>query len=575
MDFKSNFRDLNIEYSDIGYLAFLTVFSCMLFAYMIGFNLKLGIYCSDVLVYLTNSIRFAGVNLGLSSSMYLSPVICFLSSILIRFGLGGELSIYIVTGIFAVFGNIGLYCLLKTRFDSLLSLTGAVLFSSFSLNVLWLANGTLDIPAVALSIWAIVFTIVALKNSRYFYPAILIWVLAVFTRYTAILILAFMILYYLFERDIIGKLDLLINDRDSFKSRLSDYVASEEFRNILKSAILSILLVSAFLLMIHLLGSRLTFLYQGSSIVSGAKGSLIDKAYTTDRYFYIHDFLNFLFTNKVVFNEKIPVLVEASPLAYLVGFIFILGLIREILFSLKSFDLDKFFNCNDYHLKYLNSMHLSIFAILALILICISFKFSIVLCIAFLFVFSIILSGLFKNEEFGSLNLLFLIWFFSYLLFFTFLDVKVNRYIITALPSFVYFFILALESILDYIKDLNFSALKFDIREVIPIVLIVLAVFSAFSFAGCVEIDDAIKSPELMAYYLMNYDENYSSSQVAVYNVRYYDWLLKMKTIPMEDDKIDVLESSNITYYISDNEFELENYRMIHKENDLYLYRHI
>lgn len=107
MNFKMDFKDLNIEYSDIKYLAFLTIFSCLLVSFMVDFNLKLGIYCSDVLIYLTNSMRFAGVNLGLSSNMYLSPVICFLSSILIRLGLGGELSIYIVTGIFAVIGNIG------------------------------------------------------------------------------------------------------------------------------------------------------------------------------------------------------------------------------------------------------------------------------------------------------------------------------------------------------------------------------------------------------------------------------------------------------------------------------------
>lgn len=575
MNFKTVFKDLNIEYSDIKYLAFLTIFSCLLVAFMIDFNLKLGIYCSDVLIYLTNSMRFAGVNLGLSSNMYLSPVICFLSSLLIRLGLNGELSIYIVTGIFAVLGNIALYLLLKTRFDSLLSLTGSVLFSSFSLNVLWLANGTLDIPAVALSIWAILFTIIALKNSKYFILSILIWVLAVFTRYTALLILAFMILYYLFEKDLVGKLDLLIYDKKSFKIRLFDYMGNEEFKNIIKGIIISFALVFVFLIIIHLSGSRWTFLYQGSSIASGAKGSLMDKAYTTDTYFYIHDFLNFLFSNKVVFNDKIPVLVGASPLAYLIGLIFILGYLVNGFSLFKSFNLKKFLDTNNYHLKYFNNRHLALFSIILLILICISFKLSVVISIGILLILCLVLSGIFKNQEFANLNLLFLAWFLSYLLFFTFLDIKVNRYIITALPAFVYFFILALDNLLNYYKGLNLSkSLKSTILKAIPILLIIFAIFSAFSFAGTVEMNEAIKSPELMADYLMDYDVNYSSSQVAVYNVRYYDWLLKMKTIPLEDEKIDVLESSNITYYISDNEFDLSNYTMIHKENNLYLYKH-
>ena len=150
-----------------------------------------------------------------------------------------------------------------------------------------------------------------------------------------------------------------------------------------------------------------------------------------------------------------------------------------------------------------------------------------------------------------------------------------GHYIITALPAFVYFLILALESLLDHCKDLNLlKSLKRGVWKVIPIILILLAVFSAFTFAGTVEIDERIKAPELMADYLMDYDENYTSSQVAVYNVRYYDWLLKMKTIPLPDERINVLDSSNITYYISDNEFNLSNYTMIHKENNLYLYKH-
>ena len=72
----------------------------------------------------------------------------------------------------------------------------------------------------------------------------------------------------------------------------------------------------------------------------------------------------------------------------------------------------------------------------------------------------------------------------------------------------------------------------------------------------------------------IHYDDDYSSKEVAVYNVRYYDWLLKMKTIPLEDKNIGDLDASNITYYISDNPWDLKNYDLLHKENNLYLYKH-
>ena len=594
MNIKMDFKDWNMDRSDIKYLVFITIISTLLVAYMIDFNLKLGIYCSDVLIYLTNSLRFAGVNLGYGSDMSLSPVICFLSSLLIRLGLKGEISIYIITGIFAIIGNLGLYCLLKVRFDSLLSLTGAILFSSFSLNVLWLANGTLDIPAVAVSIWAIFFTIIASKNSVYYILAIPLWVIAVFTRYTALLMFAFMVLYYLFEKDFIGKVDLLFSRKISFekkKSQAVNYFKSDEFKSIFKGCLISIILILIFVIAIHLFGSRLTFLSQSSSIASGSKGSVIDNAYSTDTFFYIHDFLNFLYTNKVIFSERIPNLVGVGPLAYLIGIILVSGLFKGAIDFFKTFSLKRLINENGtYSHRYLSKKCLLSYLILSLLLVVLSFSFNSLVSIIFLLIFSIVLyallvnldgylnNGLNGNLTYSSnqkLNVLFFAWFFSYLIFFTFLDIKVNRYIITALPAFVYFFILALEYLLDYIEKLiSHSKSKFNLQKIIPIILIILAIFAAFSFAGNVEIDDTIKSPEIMADYLIHYDDNYSSKEVAVYNTRYYNWLLKMNTIPLEDKNIDYLEESNITYYISDNPWDLKNYDLVHKENNLYLYKH-
>ena len=65
-------------------------------------------YCSDVYVYLLNSLNFAGIDLGSHSPLYLSPVICFCTSLLFRLGYVDITSIYIVTGVFAIFGMVGL-----------------------------------------------------------------------------------------------------------------------------------------------------------------------------------------------------------------------------------------------------------------------------------------------------------------------------------------------------------------------------------------------------------------------------------------------------------------------------------
>ena len=163
MGFKNIFEDLNISRNDFSYLLILTVFSIIITYVLINHNLNLGIYCSDVFVYLTNSLTFAGFKSS-NVYLYLSPLICFLTSILFSLGFLTETSLYVVTGFFCILGNIGIYVFLKNRFSSLLSLCGAFLFGAFSLNLLWWANGTLDIPAVALSIWTIIFIVYGLND---------------------------------------------------------------------------------------------------------------------------------------------------------------------------------------------------------------------------------------------------------------------------------------------------------------------------------------------------------------------------------------------------------------------------
>ena len=160
MMFKSILEDLNISKNDFLYLFILTVFSILITYTLINFNQTLGIYCSDVFIYLSNALVFAGYESSILY-LYLSPVICILTAILFKLGFLSEVSLYLVTGIFCIFANIGIYALLKNKFSSLLSLCGAFLFGSFSLTLLWWANGTLDVPAVALSIWTIIFLILA------------------------------------------------------------------------------------------------------------------------------------------------------------------------------------------------------------------------------------------------------------------------------------------------------------------------------------------------------------------------------------------------------------------------------
>ena len=570
MMFKSILEDLNISKNDFLYLFILTVFSILITYTLINFNQTLGIYCSDVFIYLSNALVFAGYESSILY-LYLSPVICILTAILFKLGFLSEVSLYLVTGIFCIFANIGIYALLKNKFSSLLSLCGAFLFGSFSLTLLWWANGTLDVPAVALSIWTIIFIILAVdKDSKYYMMAFPFFVLAVFTRYTALFLLPLILLYYLSKHDFFTNLDLLIINRHEFSKKLKSYLRSDEFRNILKSFAIAFVLVMLFSATILAYGSNLSFLTQSSTFASGSKGEVIDNAYTTDTFFYLHDFPNFLYSDYVSFDNVIPILNGSNPMSFFLIGLFAIGI---ILFGYKLINAKRKDESKFKHL-------VGILFVVLLVISILSFKINSLITITIMLIDLVILFSYFRkigiDREIYSTDIFMLAWFLVYFIFFTFLNIKVNRYIITVFPAFIYFVIYALNEILDLSKKFEFFVFKKqNILKLIPLILIVFCIFSAFAFTSTVHYNEDFNKNKLIADYLTEYDSDYMSKDVAVFKQRPYNWFLRMYTIPITDDQLDSLESSNITYYISDGNFNLSNYTMVYQKEGLYLYERI
>ena len=567
MMFKNILDDLNISKNDFFYLLILTVFSILITYTLINFNQALGIYCSDVFIYLSNSLVFAGYESSILY-LYLSPVICILTAILFKLGFLSEASLYLVTGIFCILANIGIYVLLKNKFSSLLSLCGAFLFGSFSLTLLWWANGTLDVPAVALSIWTVIFILLAVDNdSKYYMIAIPLFVLAVFTRYTALFLLPLILLYYLSKHDFFTNLDLLIVVKQEFSRKLKAYIKSEEFRNILKSFAIAFMLVVLFSATILAYGSNLSFLTQSSTFASGSKGEVIDNAYTTDTFFYLHDFPNFLYSDYVSFDNVIPVLNGSNPMSFFLIGLFAAGIL------LSGYKLINAERKGESKYKYL----VWILFVVLLVISILSFKINSLITITLILIDLVILFSYFRkigiDREIYSTDIFMLAWLLVYFIFFTFLNIKVNRYIITVFPAFIYFVIYALNEILDLSGKFEFFEFKKqNLLKIIPILLIVFCIFSAFTFTSTVHYNEDFNKNKVIADYLTEYDSDYMSKDVAVFKQRPYNWFLRMYTIPVTDDQLDYLESSNITYYISDDNFNLSNYTMIYQKEGLYLY---
>ena len=185
-----------------------SIFICLALIIINSSSNILGHNYRDAYLYLIQAYHFAGTPIGgYDYADYYSPLIPFLTSILFRLGFVSETSLFTVTGLFYPIAAIGIYFLLNLRFNKFYSMLGAVLYGSMSINLMWTANGTLDIPSVALSIWAVYFFIKGLEcNQKYFYLSFPLLVLSVFAKYTGALTILVMIAYFISKRYIIGNI---------------------------------------------------------------------------------------------------------------------------------------------------------------------------------------------------------------------------------------------------------------------------------------------------------------------------------------------------------------------------------
>lgn len=517
--------DFNLTKKDSYYLFGIILFTLILISYYILFNMNLGIYCSDVYVYLLNAVYFSGTNINSSQTIYLSPVICFLTSLLFKAGITDKLAIFIITGLITFTGNIAFYLLLKQKFTSLMSVCGVILYSTFAINLTWLSNGTIDLPAVAITIWIVLFTVISMKNPKYYMLIIPMFIIGFFTRYTIVLILPVLGLYYLYSK--------------GFTLKRTD------FKYILIGGLLGIIIALIILIPINYMSNGYFGVTgQISSGISGSKGSTSDLAYNTNTAYYLINFLNFISSFKVTFANRTPVLENFTPNSIIITLILLTG---AILWIRKS----------EFNLK-----KESISGIVLLIISLATFNHISSFITIILTVLSLFLIG--KDSE-NKENWTMIAWILTYLIFFSYFNIKVNRYIIPAIPPLIY---LILSSI-DLINT------EFPInKKIIPIALIILFCLQGFMFTFAFEDTNDYNSPEAMSDYIISEIPDYANHTIGVYNMRYYHWYLGKNITGIESNNQSKIESGNISYYLSDiKQNNLSNFTEIKNINNLYLYK--
>ena len=519
------FEDFHLKNSDKKYLLTVLIFSTLLVGYYIYFNVKLGIYCSDVYVYLLNALHFTGVTIRYPYQIYLSPVICFLTSILFRLGLVDKIAIFIVTGAFAIIGNIGLYILLRRYFDEIMSLCGVILYITFSLSLTWLANGTLDVPAVATTIWIALIGIIAIKeNPKYYRYLLVLMVIGFYTRYTTMLILPALILYYVFENG------LKIKESDS--------------KDIRQGLIAAIVLFAVITVVVIVLGNGAFSLGgQLGGVVLNTESSTLDPGFNDDKYYYLENFANFISSSHTVY-EKNPELESPTALSYIILAIMAIA----SLLWLKDVDKSNYKN----------------FIIPAVLFIISTVTFKLIPS-----VISIILTltGLYllgKDSD-NQVGYFMLGWLLANLLFYSEYDIKVNRYIIPLFPPLTYFILRSVSIINEKIK-IN--------KNIIPVILIVLFAVQGFAFTMTIDVAHDYHNEEQVADYIIENNPDYEKIKIGVYNIRPYEWYLGHNAMGIKKTNTTAIDESNVTYYISDTKLDnLTNYTQIKTIGEQYIYQ--
>ena len=546
---------LNLRKIYLNPLFILTIITVGITIYLLKVQIRIGVPYWDVFNYLNNATYFAGM--GISDVLSLPPLIPFLTSLFFRLGYLSFNTIFILDGIIFIIGVIGLYLLLKQRFDPIQSLTGSLIFISFPIIMSWAVTGGIDIPGVSLSIWAVYFTVVGVKrNPRFLYLVLPLTMLAFFTKYTAILILIPIFLY------------LFMNKK---------YVINK------KKFILSVLVEIALFISIYIyfyfkLGA-MSIYNIFISISSSTYTGVGDVAYNNNVLYYLQNTLNYISvspfqgTYQQILN---PSQGTPSILSYIITLIVLSGLILYIyrILNTEIRIIDK--------LKINNTKIIKVVLLLLLIIgLIVTFNNTsyIITEIIMFGVFYLLYSFLVEIKNI-DLDLMFLSWFGAYLIFQSTLPIKVDRYFITMTPALVYFIILGLREFIDKLELKNKNLKTWGVYLIIALLLLSSAIATNIGHTPKKSFTVQIGS---LSNWLVEYDPDYKDKIIYSDYPPAATWYLKKivyggfpRLYKSPDEFSKMLGAKRANYYIdsiSKYHPQLKGYHIIKTEGVVAIYQ--
>lgn len=568
---------------------FILLFSVIITILLIWINTSqeiLGHSYRDVYFYLIEALRFSGHSIGGYDYVnYLSPLIPFLTSLLFRLGFVSETSIFAVTGIFYIFGVLGIYSLLKMRFKNLMAVFGAIVYSGFSINLMWVANGTIDIPSVSLTILSIYFFVLAIeKNQKYFYLAFPLAVLGFFAKYTAGLAIPLMILY------LISKPNIIYNIKKYLKNGIGGLLAS-------------VVTFIPFAVHFYINKIPLGFVNQAQDIAS--KTTTVPDV-NNNLFYYFTNIPRFIYNPNHILSYIIIVITVVGLL---------IGLYKAINILKNRYENSNKFNKGKIKIINRNISNKLVYALLAVNILIIalsfltaskiSFIYSELILFTSLFTFSYIINKIINiysdnTKKFFSFDLLMFAWFLSYMVFFSAHLVKADRYFTTMAPGFVFMATLALNFILNFLDSLKLSRSpelsistpngtnkKIDksrnknidlIKIVVPIAIIILFLISSFGYLTIDKHDSIVNDERQIVSWLKVHDSNYNTKIIWAERGPVFTWYLQKEVLYVTwlsspEELSAMMIANNTTYLISiHNEIDIPGFSPVKKTENIIVY---
>ena len=584
-----NFKDFNLDKKDSIFLIVVAIYTLITLSIRINTHMVGGLHSPDVSIYLMNALSYAKMDyyhIADPANLYYSPLICMLTAVLFKLGIEFKLSILLITALFCFVGPFGLYILLKNKFSRLLSLAGVILYSSFSIVVVNLSGGYIDVPAVSMGIWIMVFLILAVnKNPKYFLVLTPLFILGFFTRYTVGFTLPVIVLYYMINRNFMSWIESLLYDRKAFKEKTVNYLHSSEFKYIVFSIVIAIIIFAIICSIILMYGGSLSFIGQSQQSLNTDGFTNKTANYVPNTIFYFKHFRYILFNINIPFN---------GVFAYFTYLLVLAGVAVKGINAVRNLNLIKSLRKNKISFKNPRfELLLKIILVLSVVGFFVGFRLmknnmvaNISLFIMFFILFSLFEKyGINKNRQ--ALNLLFVSWFAFYIVFITIYPIKVYRYALPLLPPFVYFVIWGLDCVLDVLsngfddetgfmeKVKEFKINKHSkIANVIPIIFMVLLMVMAVSYILPLETGDFSNDLVDATDYIMDHDGDYRSKGViAPYRfASISQWYLQTNVTSVTAKEIG---SMNATYLITDQTVNETNYKLTEKFGMINLYTHV